>query len=706
MLISCAENKKPIDLVNVFNGTGYSGHTYPGATTPFGQVQLSPDTKPTPHSAGDHPAGYHWEDNELLGFSHNHLSGTGCPDLGDFLFTPVLGDSVKTLTLLHENEKAQPGYYKIDCPEGITAELTATPRVGVHRYTFNGKGARRIMVDALYFVGDWGRISNPVLRTTGEQTIEGSRTEDGWARKRDVYMSAVFSVPFSEVKDCGEGKLLLTFPEDTKTVTACVAISGTSIEGAQANLKTEAPEPDFDAILAATTKTWQEALGTITVEGGPEALFYTNLYHTYLTPNAIDDADGTYRDLQGNNKKLKPGQHFYSTLSIWDTFRTWNPLQTLLDHNLVNDMINSMLDMYDCRGELPIWPLASSETGCMIGYHSASIIADAWLQGIRGFDGEKALNAMIKSSDCNNQTASLLYNQYDYIPIDKDMDESVSQTLEFAYDDWCIARMAEDLGHQDIAERYYQRAQRYRNLFDPSTRFMRGKTDDGKWRTPFDVLSASRDFTEATPWQYRFFVPHDIAGLTALMGGKQPMAAALDSLFTFKPEHQDSVHVGIGGLIGQYAHGNEPCHNMAWLPYWVENPALSQKFIRQILDETYSIAPDGLCGNDDCGQMGAWYVLAAIGLSPVCPGTGQYLFSAPLFKKTTMRLANGKTLTIKADHPEWAYIDEVTFNGNAVDQHYLTYQQIMQGGELSFKLSEQPSHKRDNLPSPYSMTTK
>ena len=695
-LVSCVGERGPADYVNVFNGTDFAGNTYPGATVPYGAVQLSPDT-----DAGL-CSGYHYSHDRILGFSHTHLSGTGCPDLGDFLVTPGI-DSVTALPFSHQDEVARPGYYRVSFPErGITAELTAWTHTGFHRYRFDGPGTRMIRIDANHCQGGWCKPSRVYIDQMGGE-VTASRRVTGWARDRDVYMSAVFSVPILDAQETEPGVMLVTFPPDTKEVTMTVGVSGVASEGAWANRLAEADGIGFDEALARAEARWAYALGAIRVKGGPADVFYTNFYHTFLTPNRIDDIDGRYRDESALNRQLPQGRHFYSTLSIWDTFRAWNPLQTILDPTLVADIVNSMLDDFDCRGELPVWPLASDETKCMPGYHSVSVIADAWLRGIRDIDGEKALQAMIVSSNKRNANASELYNAYGYIPADLKA-ESVSQTLEFCYDDWCIARMAESLGHSDIAAEYDARSLRWRALFDPETGFIRGKKSDATWVTPFRPLTGSREYTEATPWHYRFFVPHDMAGLETLMGGRDALYGALDSLFTYTPEGQKRLDAGIGGILGQYAHGNEPGQQMPFLFNWVGAPSRTQETVRTILTTMYSTAPDGVCGNEDCGQMGAWYVLASLGLYPVCPGSGEYQFAAPLFEEAVIRLGNGKTLTIKADHPKYAYIADVTLNGRTVPRNFLTYDEIMGGGVLSFRLSAKPCHDRDGLPAPYSQS--
>ena len=707
-VISCTGEKTAVEAVDPFIGTGFHGHTYPGATAPAGMVQLSPDTRNT---GWDGSSGYHYSDNSILGFSHTHLSGTGCADLGDFLFTPAIGEvpvrdggyAVDPLPFSHENEMASPGYYRVRFPErGITAELTAGPHTGVHRYTFTGHGDRHLLIDLRHNIGET-KPREISFTAVGDTVVQGGRIVDGWTLNRHIFFSARFSVPFTACDTEGGDRWLLTFPAEIEELTVAVGLSPVDVAGAAANRLFEA-SLDFDEARAATRWRWAQQLGQVVVEGGtPEqrTTFYTALYHTMVTPDLQTDLDGRYRNHRQEVVQAPPVHDYYSTLSLWDTFRSWNPLQVLLNPKLVEDMVFSMLDMYDCDGRLPMWPLGSADTYCMIGYHSVPVIADAWLRGLRGFDGEKALAAMVASS--NLDPSSDLYNGFGYIPADS-KSQSVSTSLEFAYDDWCIARMAESLGHKDLSDEYDARALRYRNLFDASTGFFRGRESDGNWRVPFSPIGSSRDFTEAIPWQYRFFVPHDMAGFTALTGGVEATRAALDSLFTYD-ERDPSVDISdISGLVGEYAHGNEPSHASAWLFNWVGDPASSQKRVRYLLDEMYAPTPEGISGNEDCGQMSAWYVLSALGIYPVCPGTGEFVFAAPLFPKATLTLGNGNKLTIRADHPEHPYISKVAFNGEPVDRQFITYDELMQGGELSFTLSATPDHGRDKLPAPYSLT--
>ena len=707
--VCCTTVKTPVDLADPFVGTGFHGHTYPGATAPQGMVQLSPDTR---DRTWDGSSGYHESDKTILGFSHTHLSGTGCADLGDFLFTPALGEvatkdgayAVDPIPFTHADEMASPGYYRVRFPDpGVTVELTATPHTGVHRYTFTGKGERHILIDLKHNIGET-HPREMVFQTVGDTLVQGSRIVDGWTLGRHICFSAAFSVPFTACDTKGADRWLLTFPAETEELTVKVGISPVDMAGAENNRLAEAAPYGFDEIRAATRFEWARKLGAIAVEGGTleqRKTFYSALYHTMVTPDLQSDVDGRYRNHAKEVVRVPEGRKYYSTLSLWDTFRSWNPLQMLLSPDLVEDMVFSLLDMYDCDGRLPMWPLGQADTYCMIGYHAVPVIADAWLCGIRTFDGEKALAAMIASS--NLDPASAAYNQYGYAPCDGVI-ESVSKTLEFAYDDWCIARMAESLGHQDIAAEYDARSLRYRNLFDTATGFIRGRQTDGNWRAPFRPLSSSRDFTEAIPWQSRFFAPHDFAGFTALMGGTEPTHAALDSLFTYDERDPEMDISDITGFMGQYAHGNEPSHASAWMYNWLGDPARSQKVVRDLLETMYAPTPEGICGNEDCGQMSAWYVLSALGIYPVCPGSGEFVFAAPLFPKTTVTLGNGKILTILADHPEHPYIKDITFNGKSIDRQYITYEELMQGGDLSFTLSATPDHGRDALPAPYSLT--
>ena len=676
-------------------------------------VQLSPDTR---SGDWDACAGYHYDDRTIDGFSHTHLSGTGCADLADILFHPTTREEVvrdgafleQPYAFSHDRETASCGYYSVELPdEGLTVELTAAPRTGVHRYTFHGDGPRRVIVDLMHTITD-ERIDLRALRQEGASELSGMRRTQGWVADHQVWFWARFSEPFASVELLGDRQAVLTFAPGTTSLTAAVGLSAVSAENARENALEEVPELDFDAVRARAEELWREALGRIVVEGGTReerTIFYTAQYHACLTPNLMNDVNGQYRRNDQSVATLPAGRRHYSTLSLWDTFRAWNPLQTLVDTTLVRDMACSMLDMYDATGELPIWPLASGETRTMIGYHAASVIADAWMKGIRGYDGMQALEAMVRSSNINAK-GSDDYVANGFIPSENTR-ESVSCTLEYAYDDWTIARMAEALGYNDTAREYYRRALNYVNVFDGSTRFFRGRRSDGGWTTPFEEFATGRDYTEATPWHYRFFVPHDINGLEQLFGGRTPFVDELDRLFTLTSEEMQLDVADVTGLMGQYAHGNEPSHHMAYLYNYVGMPWRTQELTRRLLDEMYAPTPEGIIGNEDCGQMSAWYIFSSLGFYPVCPGSNEFVLTTPLFDRATVRLANGRTLTVTADNPRRnRYIEAVTLDGVPVEANFVTYEQLMQGGELHFSLCEEPNLDRGTEPeaAPYSLT--
>jgi predicted alpha-1,2-mannosidase len=703
----------PVDYVNPFIGTGFHGHTYPGATTPFGMVQLSPDTR-----AGnwDACAGYHYSDTTIDGFSHTHLSGTGCADLADILFHPTTREIVihdgecvlQPYFFSHDDERASCGYYAVTLPDvNIGVELTAAPRTGVHRYTFAGKGPRQVIVDLLHTVTE-EKIDLCELRRTAPGELAGMRRTQGWVPDQYVFFAARFSEPFADVQLLGDKQAVLTFAPDVRTLTIAVGLSSVSVENARMNSLAEVPELDFDAVHARAVGQWRKALGDIVVEGGSRdemINFYTAQYHTKLTPNLMSDVNGEYRRHDQTVARMPEGESYYSTFSLWDTFRAWNPLQTLVDTALVNDMIRSMLDMYDSTGELPIWPLASGETGTMIGYHAVSVIADAYLKGIRGYDADKALEAMIRSSNINKK-GSDYYTVQGYIPSNIKR-ESVSCTLEYAYDDWAIARMAQAMGRDDVFGEYARRALNYVNVFDGSTCFFRGRQSDGNWSAPFEEFATGRDYTEATPWHYRFFVPHDVNGLIQLFGSREAFIREMDRLFTLESDEMQLDVSDVTGLMGQYAHGNEPSHHMAYLYNYVGQPWKTQELTRRLLHEMYAPTPEGIIGNEDCGQMSAWYVFSSLGFYPVCPGSNEFALTAPQFPKAVVRLANGRTLTVTADNPRRSvYIASVTLDGKPIDRNYITYDELMQGGELHFALRPRPDYERgtDDAAAPHSLT--
>lgn len=726
LLAACTSQKEnPVDFIDPFIGTGFHGHTYPGATVPFGAVQLSPDTR-----AGnwDACAGYHYDDSTLTGFSHTHLSGTGCIDLGDLLIRPTtqtVDPSRQPMyapaAFRHENEKAEAGYYAVLLhEEGIRAELTATAHTGVHRYTFPKESTPTVIVDLKHSL-DNEHIYESSLQVVNPHEMTGMRNTRGWSDNQRIYFVIQCSQPFEKAtlvsnQKALEGKeaegtdlqALLKFKDRTsEPIVMKVGLSIVSVENARENLQAEVEGFDFDAVKQAAYHTWNDAVSAIKVEGGTEEQktnFYTALYHSMVVPNVVSDVNGQYRRHDQTIGQLPQGAVQYSTFSLWDTFRAWNPMMTLIDTTLVTNMIHSFLHIYDASGELPLWPLSAGETGTMIGYHSASVIADAYMKGIRGFDAEKALEALVVSSE-KNQKGADYYISKGFIPSNIKK-ESISCLLEFAYDDWCIAQLAQALGKQEIYDTYIRRSQQYLNVFDGATRFFRPKRMDGNWETPFNPNEVGRAYTEATAWQYRFFVPHDVNGMVQLFGGKEAFTSALDDIFHTDAQ-VDGDLVDITGLIGQYAHGNEPSHHIAYLYNYIGQPWKTQAMTRRLLDEMYAPTPEGIVGNEDCGQMSAWYILSSLGLYAVCPGSNEFTFTTPLFEKATLQLANGKTLTITANHSEKnLYIDKVELNGKEIETNFVTYEQLMGGGELHFSLTDQPNRKRGVTAdaAPYSFT--
>jgi predicted alpha-1,2-mannosidase len=708
----------PIDYVDPFIGTGGHGHTYPGATSPYGAVQLSPDTR---RDNWDACAGYHYSDSTIIGFSHTHLSGTGAIDLGDILFHPTSramdnGAEHYTPELIgfsHKDEKATPGYYSVNFrKEGILAEMTASTYAGVHRYTFRKGLPASLVIDMKHLLTRDELIDTLSIRGSGPNEIAGMRITSGWVQDQPVYFVAQFSQPFKNLyipEDHSRAVAQFGQSDGTPLVVK-VGLSIVSEENARRNLEDDIDGYDFDAVYRETRNRWNEELKQIVVESkNRDQLknFYTAIYRAKVVPNIMSDVNGQYRRHDKQIASTDKSFRYFSTLSLWDTFRAWHPLMTLIDTVLVNDIIRSMLVMYDATGELPIWPLSSGETGTMIGYHSVSVIADAFNKGILDPDINirEAFRAMKISSEVNRKGASD-YIRNGFIPANKKR-ESVSCLLEFAYDDWCISRVAQQLGYEQDAETYFNRSLSYINVFDGETKFFRGKRSDGNWESPFNPFAPGRSYTEATAWQYRYFVPHDVNGMVQLFGGENEFEAAVDELFAAE-ERVDGEMADITGMIGQYVQGNEPSHHMAYLYNYVGAPWKTQYWTRRILKELYQPTPDGLSGNEDCGQMSAWYILSSLGIYPLCPGSNQFLLTTPLFEKAEIGLANGKRLIITANDPERnIYINKVILNGHIIENNYITYTQLMEGGELTFELSDEPNRERGTSPEtfPASLTT-
>jgi len=713
VMAGCAatELKEPVDYVNPFIGTGGHGHTYPGAATPFGMVQLSPDTR---KDNWDACGGYHYSDSSILGFSHTHLSGTGVGDYGDIRFSPVVlstGISKEEILTLeyesgfdHKNESASPGYYSVFLDDIQTkVELTATPRCGLHKYTFPTGAGAAVVVDLTEGVTS-DKILESWIEVIDDRTIVGCKSSMGWAKEQTIWFRAEFSQPFKEHMIISDGKtvnsdrcstneplkIVLQFGKAKgNPIMAKVGISPVDRDGTLINLDAEIPDFDFDLSRKNARDSWNKMLMRIEVEGGSsedKTVFYTALYHSFLAPNLFSDADGRYR---GHDFKIRKaeGHKMYTVFSLWDTFRALHPLFTIVQQDLTNDLVNSMLRIYEQGGLLPVWELAANETWCMIGYHSIPVIADAYFKGLRGYNVEEAFKAMKKSAEQDHHGLRY-YKQFGYIPADKE-GESVSKTLEYAYDDWCIAMMAQNLGKEDDYKNYIQRAQYYKNIYDPETRFMRGKMN-GMFVKPFNPAEVNFMLTEANTWQYTFFVPQDINGLMDLIGGKDEFVGKLDTLFNTDVELSGRHQSDITGLVGQYAHGNEPSHHMAYLYNFAGQPWKTQKLLRKIMGELYSHEADGLCGNEDCGQMSAWYVLSSMGFYPVTPGTNEYIIGSPVFNKVTINLENGNKFIVHANgnNDKNIYIQSARLNDSDHSRSYITHEDIMAGGELIFEMGD------------------
>ena len=685
------EVKEPVSYVDPFIGTGGHGHTFPGATAPFGMMQFSPDTR---MNDWDGCSGYHTSDNSILGFSTTHLSGTGCSDYGDFRFTPAVGNDTCS-SFNHENEWAKPGYYCVtfDNPKVITA-LAAGNRVGIMRCTFPKSDQAKFVLNMVQGVND-EFVYESTLDVESPTAITGFRRTRDWANDQYLYFYAEFSKPMKSYDIDEQHNASFVFDtEEGESVTMRIALSPVDANGAKNNLKAELNDGDFDvdALAAKTYELWNTELKRIEVQGNDESdlrVFYTNLYHAMVAPNLFSDADGRYRahDL----KVYHSDRPVYTVFSLWDTFRSLHPLFSIIQRERTTDFINTFINNYQTDAEhmLPIWELAGNETHCMIGNHAIPVIADAYFCGIQGFDAKQALEAMVNSSRQDRRGMGA-YMQYGFIPVDKE-GEATSKTLEYAYDDWCVGRLAEALGETEIANEFYQRAQAYKNLYNPTNQFFQGRRNGG-FMQPFDPTQVNFTLTEANTWQYNFFVPQDINGHIDLMGGPEAYGKKLDGLFTASSKLSGREQVDITGLIGQYAHGNEPSHNTVYMYNFVGQPTKTQKYVKQILDELYTDERDGLCGNEDCGQMSAWGVFSALGFYPATPASGYYVLGLPRFEKATITLDNGKLFTVKAKNltPQNGYVKSVTLNGKPLQRSYVTFDEIYRGGELVFTLTDTP----------------
>lgn len=730
-----AQNTDYTRFVNPFIGTGavdsvsLSGSNFPGACLPFGLVQLSPDTREYPD---DPCSGYDYNDPTILGFSHTHLNGTGCPDLYDFLFMPYGGDikwnagsdDGKTRGFRskyqHANEHATPGYYSVVLDDyKIRAELTATEHCGMHRYTFANNDPYHLIIDLDHSLVRsspyrYVKILSSQVRVLDNKTIEGYRIISGWAKLRKVYFRAEFSRPFDShvfkagayeipdvpIANSDNLKFVMNFSKDNaKPLLVKVGISSVSLEGAKENLDAEIKDFDFEQITSQAHQVWNKELACIEVEGTAKqkAIFYTGLYHLFIQPNNIADVSGNYMSTD-NRICNAPDKKHYSTFSLWDTYRAAHPLYTLTQENRTAGFINSMLRQYKTYGYLPIWQLWGTDTYCMIGNHAIPVIADAFFKGIKGVDYLQAYEAVKASATISHKKSPFyLLDKYQFFPEDLQT-ESVSITLEIAYNDWCAAQMAQKLGKEDDYQFFAKRAESYKNLFDTRIGFFRPKNSDGKWADNFDPLSYGANgafpFTEGNGWQYLWYVPQDVPSFIGLMGGDKKFTEKLDTFFTLETK-TDEKNGNASGFIGQYAHGNEPSHHIVYLYDFTSEPWKAQFYSAKIMNELYNDQQSGYSGNEDCGQMSAWYIFSSMGFYPVNPANGVYCFGSPQLKNATINLANGKQFKIVANNAggDNIYIRKILLNGKPYQKNFITHNDITSGGTLEFIMGKTPNKK-------------
>ncbi len=727
-VLSCEREKtekkteKVSSHVDPFIGTGGHGHTFPGATAPFGMVQVSPDNG----TAGwDWCSGYHITDSIISGFGQLHLSGTGIGDLADLLLMPTnkemdlsffgkTRDSLPyTSGFSHNQEQASAGYYSVDLEDPqVKVELTANDYVSFHKYTYN-QGNPSFILDLGYAV-NWDKPLETGITKEGNTRLVGHRFSTGWAKNQKVFFVIETSAPITTFKLVADGQVkaeagtvqgkntggqFFFDPSPSNQIEIKIAVSSVSVDNAKENLQKHGSSKSFDQVKTETQDQWENILSKIRVETPTDSLktiFYTALYHTHVAPVLFSDVNGEFR-LQNDSIARTSGWNAYSTLSLWDTFRAENPLLNILQPERVNDIIQSMLVYYDEQGRLPVWTLYGNETNTMTGNHGVSVIAEAFLKGVKGYDVEKAYEA-VRTTMMDSIRGLQPYQEFSYIPFDI-MDQSVTISLEFAYNDWCIAQMAKALGKTEDYEYFNKRSQAFEYLFDAETGFMRGKSKDGKtWNEPFDPKHSSHivntDYTEGNAWQHSWFVLHDVPKFIELHGGPDPFTRKLEQLFTESSEIPgENVSADISGLIGQYAHGNEPSHHIAYLFNKAKKPWKTQYWVREIMDSQYSTKPDGLSGNEDCGQMSAWYVFSAMGFYPMNPGSGQYELGSPIFESTEIKVGAEKRFKISAKNTSSInrYIQSVKLNGELLQRTYITHQEIMGGGTLEFEMGPDPN---------------
>ena len=723
-----AEAADPIRWVNTRIGTGGHGHCFPGASLPFGAVQLSPDTY---NDGWDWCCGYHITDSSIMGFSHTHLSGTGCGDLLDFLVMAGTGpaklvpgsrsnpDEGYRSRFSHADEISEPGYYSVLLKDpNVRVELTATERTGLHQYTFPASEDAWLIVDLAhsYLNNNSSTVYTAELERPAPDTLAGGHVTKAWGDGRHCYFTlqvskepekVVFYSDDKPVSAAGrlEGdnlKAVLHFKTHAgEVIHVRTGISGVSAEGAQNNLRAEQPDWDFNKTREAAQRRWRQQLSRIQAEfstADQKRIFYTGLYHMSLGPQLFDDVDGQYRGMDGGIHQLPKGAHNYTTFSLWDTFRAAHPVYTLVQGDRVPDFANSLIRMAEqSPAGMPVWPLQGTETGTMTGYHSASVISEAIAKGIAGIDTEAAYRVMMRRAMVENYQGLGYYRKLGYIPADRE-GESVSKTFEYCYNDWAISHVAEKLGHGEEAALLRKRSANYRSYFNPASGFMEPKLEDGEWARPFDPIEMGhskqwRDYTESNAWQTTFGTMHDPAGLIALFGGREPFLAKLDALFTVPSTLPPDAPPDIAGMVGQYAHGNEPSHHIAYLYVYAGAPWKTQARVRSLMDTMYKDDPDGIAGNEDVGQMSAWLIISALGFYAVDPVSGNYVLGSPLVNHATVELGGGRKLTIEVQRsdPSHAYVQSFTLNGQSQQRSWFHHSEIAQGGQMVFALGPQPN---------------
>lgn len=716
--VNCISAQNLTRWVNPFIGTGavqssLSGNNYPGATVPFGMVQLSPDTREAPDWA--QASGYDYNDSIIYGFSHTRLSGTGASDFIDILLFPTISDKRKS-TFTHQHEQARPGYYQVLLKdEKIQAELTASVHVGVHRYTCSDGDQLKLWLDLDHSAnkGSWNRrIIQSQLRMVSPTVVEGYRIITGWAKLRKIYFHLEFSQPVlsnqlydgnrmyenTPVINGTELRGLFCFDKKWNKELICkVALSPVSIENARLNMATEVPGWDFEYIARAAETSWEKELKKIIIQGTDlqKKIFYTALYHTMVQPNTMSDVNGEYMASDYVARSVAKGEVHYSTFSLWDTFRAAHPLYTLIHTHRIPDFVKSMMRQYDYYGYLPVWQLWGQDNYCMIGNHSIPVIVDAVLKGVAGVDEEKAYEAVFNSSIVSHPNSPFeVWEKYGYMP-ENIQTQSVSITLEQAFDDWCVAQLAKRLGKEKDYNHFMKRSAFYRNLFNSKTGFFQPKNDKGEWIEPFDPYKYGANggypFTEGNAWQYFWYVPQNIPDLISLTGGNKAFVAKLDTFFTVSYQ-SGALNDNASGFVGQYAHGNEPSHHVAYLYACAGEPWKTQKYVAYIMNELYNDSSSGYAGNDDCGEMSAWYVFGALGFYPVNPVSGEYVIGTPMLEEAVIQLPDRKTFTVKAPRKEdnEVYICSMKLNGEKYTKNYITHQDIMKGGILEFVMTASP----------------